>query len=154
MRSHSLLLDTNLLVLFVVGTADRDYIGQHKRLRAFTGEDFDMLFHIVSQAPAVFVTPNTLTETSNLASQIAEPARSLILRILGRLITATEERYIPSRAAAARTEYVRLGLTDAALLEVADKQAAILTTDHGLYRAALASGVPAFNFNHIRDHYL
>ena len=154
MRVRPLVVDTSLLVLFVVGTADRDYIGKHKRLRAFVGEDFDMLLHIVSRAPAVFVTPNTLTETSNLASQIAEPAKGHVRRVLARLIEAAEERYIPSRAAAARTEYVRLGLTDASLLEATGEQSAILTADHDLYLAALASGVPAFNFNHIRDHYL
>ena len=46
------------------------------------------------------------------------------------------------------------GLADAALLETAAKDVALLTTDFDLYNAALKKGAKAFNFNHLRDRYL
>jgi hypothetical protein len=85
-----LLIDTNLLVLFVVGTAAKEYIVKHKKLTAFTVEDYDMLVRIVSGASEVLVTPNTLTETSNLAAYIGEPARSRVLAVL-RTVIATSQ---------------------------------------------------------------
>ena len=154
MKRVPLLIDTNLLVLFVVGTAAKEYIAKHKKLSAFTVEDYDMLLRIVSGASEVLVTPNTLTETSNLAAYIGEPARSKVLDVL-RTVSATScERYVPSSAAAQRSEFIRLGLADAALLELSAKDVTLLTTDFGLYNAALAKGAKAFNFNHLRDRYL
>ncbi len=149
-----LLIDTNLLVLFVVGTAAKEYIAKHKKLTAFTVEDYDMLVKIVAGASEVLVTPNTLTETSNLAAYIGEPARSKVLDVLRAVSTTSQELYVPSSTAAHRREFIRLGLADAALLEVAAKNVTLLTTDFDLYNAALTQGAKALNFNHLRDRYL
>ncbi len=153
MKGIPLLIDTNLLVLFIVGTAAKEYIAKHKKLTAFTIEDYDMLVRIVSGASEVLVTPNTLTETSNLAAYIGEPAKSKVLDVLRTVSANSQERYVPSRLAAQRSEFIRLGLTDAALLEVCTDKVTLLTTDLGLYCAALAQGGTALNFNHLRDQY-
>ena len=68
--STNLVLDANLTLLFVVGTAKLGYIGQHKRLSTYTTEDFELLRGFIAQARIVTVTPNTLTETSNLIPHI------------------------------------------------------------------------------------
>lgn len=150
-----LLIDTNLLVLFVVGTAAKEYIAKHKKLTEFTVEDYDLLVKLIARASEVLVTPNTLTETSNLAAYINEPARSKVMDVLRRVSTDSQERYVPSSAAARRSEFIRLGLADAALLEAtAAEKATLLTADFNLYHAALAKGSQALNFNHLRDQYM
>ncbi|MGX9727438.1 MAG: PIN domain-containing protein [Candidatus Electronema sp. VV] len=150
-----LLIDTNLLVLFVVGTAAKEYIAKHKKLTEFTVEDYDLLVKLIARASEVLVTPNTLTETSNLAAYIGEPARSKVLDVLRTVSTGSQERYVPSSAAARRSEFIRLGLADAALLEAtAAEKATLLTADFNLYHAALAKGSQALNFNHLRDQYM
>ncbi|KAF0165241.1 MAG: hypothetical protein FD157_1593, partial [Rhodocyclaceae bacterium] len=73
MKATPILIDTNLLVLYVVGTASRSYIEKHKRLTEFVVEDYDALLKLINNASAVFVTPHTLAETSNLARYIGEP---------------------------------------------------------------------------------
>ncbi len=150
----SLLIDTNLLVLFVVGTASKEYITKHKKLTEFTVKDYDRLVEVIEMASEVLVTPNTLTETSNLVAYINEPARSKVLAVLRTVIAASQERYVPSSVAAERKEFVQLGLADAALLEIAAKDVTLLTTDFALYNIALAKGAQAINFNHLRDQYL
>ncbi|RWX48702.1 hypothetical protein VT99_10641, partial [Candidatus Electrothrix marina] len=55
MKRCPLLIDTNLLVLFIVGTAAKEYIAKHKKLTAFTVEDYDILVRIVSDASEVLV---------------------------------------------------------------------------------------------------
>lgn len=155
MKSSPLLIDTNLLVLFVVGTAAKEYIVKHKKLTEFTAGDYDRLVKIIARASEVLVTPNTLTETSNLVAYINEPARSKVLAVLRMVIASgSQERYVPSSVAAERKEFVRLGLADAALLEIAAKDVTLLTTDFDLYNIALAKGAQALNFNHLRDQYL
>jgi hypothetical protein len=62
------------------------------------------------------------------------------------------ERFIESRVAASQSEFLRLGLTDAALLQAADEPATLLTADVDLYLAAVKRGFKAENFNYLRRH--
>lgn len=149
----AIVIDTGLLVLLAAGMVSRNLLGKHKKLRAFAEEDYDVLLQLISEASRILVTPNTLTEASNLASQIGDPDRSRIREALRRIVNEAEEHYVPSRAAAARKEFVWLGLTDAAFLELPDVDATLLTVDSRLYRDTLANGRLSVNFNHIRDEY-
>ena len=97
------------------------------------------------------VTPNTMTETSNLLSQIADPFRTDLRRGL-RAIAATEvEIVVASQVATMDPDYEWLGLTDAAILTVLQGSIVALTTDLNLYRAAVGRGFQAINFAHLRD---
>ena len=129
-------VDANLLVLLIVGSVDRELIPRHRRLRGFTIADYDVLRRMVREAGRVFVTPNTLTEASNLLAQHGEPDRSLLLGGLRSLIEESEEVVVRSAEASSNAEYVRLGLTDAALLEAVTADTPVLTVDFDLYRAA------------------
>lgn len=62
-----------------------------------------------------------------------------------------EERHVESRQAVARDEFLRIGLTDAAILEMATASHTLLTVDLDLYLTALNRGLKAENFNHLRD---
>lgn len=149
---ETIILDTTLLILLVVGQASRAYIGKHKRLNPFTSGDYDLLISILSQAPSIRFTPNTLTETSNLLKRINEPARSDIFRKFADIINVFHESYIESRIGAAQNEFVRLGLTDSVLLMLSqDSSLMLLTTDLGLYLAAAERGLNVVNFNHHRE---
>ena len=99
------------------------------------------------------VTPNTLTETLNLAGQIPEPARSDIFRTFQVLLGMSSEIYVPSGQAAERPEFLRLGLTDAVVLTTATDQSTIITADLDLYLEAMRQGKNVSNFNHYREAY-
>ncbi len=145
-------IDANLLVLLVVGSESRDLISKHRRLEAYTAEDFDILFDLLEGADQLFVTPNTLTETSNLLGQHGEPERSLLMTRLQYLIHGSQEIVVTSVDASSNSQFERLGLTDAALLEAATIDTPLLTVDFGLYLAALESGEErAVNFTHYRN---
>lgn len=147
-----LILDTNLLLLHVVGATSREYIARHKRLRAYTAKSFDLLGDFIRQAPRVLLTPNTLSETSNLIDHIAAPARTRIWEAFRRLVRISEETYLPSKDAARRDEFTRLGLTDSILLALASSSGILLTVDAGLYEAAARQRYRVENFNHHREH--
>jgi hypothetical protein len=146
----SFVVDTQLLVLLVVGTASKLYISRHKRLHAFTEADFALLIEILGKPPRLRATPNTLTETANLVDDIAGPARLHIVRTFGRIVPTMSETYVPGARAVARPEFERLGLTDAALLDGSLADATLLTADVLLYLAAVQAGRPARNFHHDR----
>jgi hypothetical protein len=142
------LLDANLLVLLVVGGASTSFIGKHKRLRAFTVEDYRLLVGILRSASPLILTPNTVTEASNLSRQIAEPARSRVMLVLRSLIRDVAEVYTKSREAVEHAAFPAIGITDAVLLNEFHRDATLLTVDHDLYQRALRSGRRAINFNH------
>ena len=144
-------IDANLLVLLVVGETGKELIAKHRRLRQFQVDDYERLAQLVNGIDYVLVTPNTLTEASNLLSQHGEPERSRFFAVLRALIGESEEVVVASQVASHNSQFYRLGLTDAALLEAVSSSTPVVTTDFDLYRAA-SSRDPnsAFNFWHAK----
>lgn len=145
------LVDTHLLLLFVVGSADPELIAKHRRLESYSAADYAALRRLLNGAGQVYVTPNTLTETSNLLGQHGEPERSRLFRQLQALVQDSREIVVASATAAAHPAFTRLGLTDAVLLTAATADTPLLTMDFQLYAAGLAKGVDlAVNFTAYR----
>lgn len=145
-------LDTNLLVLFVVGLTNPTYIDRHRRTRQlFVHRDFRLLEHLLLQAADLLLMPNVLSETSNLLRQGAHGAMQAEIDLAFRaLVIAKPEIYVPSRRAAGNASFARLGLTDAALLSLERPDCVIVTTDHGLHATALHLGLLSVNFTHLQ----
>ena len=140
-------IDSNLLVLLVVGSVDPGRITSHSRTRTFTPEDYKRLLSITRKLKSVFVMPNTLTEVSNLLKNKKDPR---FLKKLQILIENSKEIVVASEDASRRSEFVRLGLTDSALLEVISAERPLITVDLELYGAAMAKGKEAaINFTHL-----
>jgi len=149
-RSDKLLLDTNLLILLVIGLTEPAQIERFKRTRAYTRADYELLRGFVNGYRALVTTPNVLTETSNLAGQLAEPLRGKALGVLAGFINGAEERFYVSRVLTEERLYLQLGLTDAAVQHAAAEQISILTDDLPLYGRLASEGAEVFNFHHLR----
>ena len=147
----TVLLDSNLLVLFIAGMSSREYIGRHRRLRDYSEEDFDLLVEFIRPMSALVVTPNILTEASNRLSGIAEPARSHIADTFRQILGSMDERFVQSTRAVEQREFPRLWLTDAAVLTELANSHVLLTADLDLYLAASQRRYSAVNFNHLRQ---
>ena len=144
-------LDSNLLVLLVVGSESRDIIPRHRRLEDYSAEDYDILLDLLREADRLFVTPNTLTEASNLIRQHGEPERSRLMGRLQYLIHQSREVVVASASASSNPAFAKLGLADAALLEAVTAETPLLTVDFSLYLEAIKNGADrAVNFNPLR----
>jgi hypothetical protein len=142
-------LDANLLVLLVAGRLDRALIGRHRNLSDYDEDGFDLLDETLSQYSKIVLTPNSLTEASNLLRQIGNPIQTLLTLALGELIRGHDERFVISRVASQENVFRRLGLADAALIVAAREGATLLSADIHLYLAASQEGIEAINFNHL-----
>ena len=144
-------IDTNLLTLFVAGRENPALIARHRRLEGYSVADYALLRQLIGQVALVMVTPNTLTETSNLLGQHGEPERSRLFQQLQVLVQDSREIVIASATATAHPAFTRLGLTDAVLLTAATADTPLLTMDFQLYAAGLAKGADlAVNFTAYR----
>ena len=145
-------VDSMLLVLFVVGRTEPRIIERHRRLNSYSAHDFDLLADMIDdRGGVIWVTPNTLTEASNLLGQHNSPVRELLFERLAELISESRELLVESNQASHHPRFIDLGLADAAILEVVSADRPLLTVDGRLYAAALASDADsATNFNHHR----
>ena len=151
MRQTGLFIDANLLVLLVVGATGRELIAKHRRLRTFGEDDYDLLLRLIGQVGRVLVTPHTLAEASNLLAQHREPDRSRFFRLFRQIIEQSKEIDVAAADASRNSLFVRLGLTDAALLEVVSRETPVVTVDLELYLAATGKEPQsAINFRHIQ----
>lgn len=147
-------VDANLLVLLVAGVTDPTIISRHKRLQEFEPDDFERLYKLVTRYSTILLTPNTLTEASNLLRQHRDPERSKLLKTLGILIRETHEVYQNSSDVVDHPSFLRLGLTDAGLLQLASEDTPLITVDLDLYLAASKKdSSSAVNYRHIQGQY-
>ena len=134
-----LVLDANMIVVFVIGQVDPRLLGVAKRVKEYQPTDFELIATYLNFFTEIILLPNTLTEASNLLGHLGGERRDLGLAFLGTL-AQTGERYVASVMAAQRPEYPALGLTDAAILCALGPDTALLTADWPLCLAASCQG--------------
>ena len=71
-RRNGLLIDSNLFLLWVVGSTNESRIARFNRTQKYSVEDFRLLRILVHEFQEVVTSPHILTELSNLAT-IEEP---------------------------------------------------------------------------------
>ena len=149
----SVLVDSNLLFVHVVGCTSRDQVGRARRTEKYSIEDFDLLQMTLAEFDEVLVTPHVLAETSNLLGYIAEPLLSEARTMFATMLPPWQERFTRGTELTGTSVYLRLGLTDSALFSAAAASASItlLTDDLPLFIAAGNAGRSAINFTHLRQ---
>lgn len=147
------LIDTNVLVLYIAGSTSRSIVARHRRCNnQFSEEDYEILLCVLGDEPELILLPNVVTEASNLLAQIANPYKDALLRTLKDAVLAFREDYVTSRRSVARAEFRYLRLTDCALLDATGVRLHLLTVDLDLYLAFSRAGRPATNFRHVIDN--
>jgi hypothetical protein len=147
-----LIFDANILLLFVVGSANRSAVGRRKRTKQYTPEDFDLLFNLSRLFHnRLLTTPNILTEVSNLLGEEASGKESQFFDEFANRLETIEEKYLPSREISQTSVFPRLGLTDAGIIELVNEKHLVVTDDTMLFAHIAQAGVDVLNFNHLRE---
>jgi rRNA-processing protein FCF1 len=149
-QKAGILVDTNILLLYAVGLANKKRIPLFKRTRQFSIKDFDLLDQILRAFQKVVTTPNILTEVNSLANQLGEPERSQCLGLFAKIICQMEEQHHPSRHIAQFSEFPKFGLTDCSILHLSREGYLVLTDDFRLSMYLQNQGIDTVNFNNLR----
>lgn len=84
--TNRLLVDTNLLVLYAVGTVNRRRIEIFKRTRQYTIQDLDLLLSALGKWKSLYTIPQVMAEVSNLTGlerqQVRQVLKSAISEIM------------------------------------------------------------------------
>ena len=147
---RSVLIDTNLLVLLVVGYYKKTLIGQHKRTKEFVPEDFDLLRRFLSGYDILWVTSYCLAEASNLLKQTHPAQAKGLLNCMSAIVSRTKESHMSKEVLFGDERAARLGVADTGIFLKSKRVDCVLTRDFNLYREVSTSGRRVVNFNHLR----
>lgn len=144
------LLDANVLALWIVGQVSEEQVPRCRRTRHYSIKDYRILTAYLGQFSHVLVTPNIATETSNLIGALSGNYLNEARKILAAGLMVWQEQYIESIKASGQRDYLRLGLTDAAIILTAKGDTEVVTDDFDLYRCLCKKRLPVTNFTHLR----
>jgi len=142
-----LVLDTNLLILWIVGNLGPARIGG-RRLEAFEIAHLEWLNQFTGQFQGYVSTPNILTEASNLIGSGNQQLCKGACDALAEYISVLDEVYVPSASMLAEPYFAKLGLADASLVALSRRGDHVLTADGPLYGLFTGYGVRIHNFLH------
>ena len=149
-RRHGLLVDSNLLLLYFIGSCNRDLISKFKRTIEYTLQDYDYLQWLIGSFQVIYTTPNILTEVSNLSKSIGKNIRSGYYEEFARRLAVMKEEYVESAGVCGDDALWRIGLTDAVIAKLAPERCLAITVDVDLYTLLQDRRIDVINFNHIR----
>jgi hypothetical protein len=151
----SVLLDSNLLLVFLAGSFDSRLFGSFKRVSAYTLKDYELLVRLLSSFTILLTTPHILTEVSNLANSLPEQSKPDWHKYIATLLASQQdtpglrERWTPAVELAQMPEFSAFGITDAALTKLAP-DALVITEDYRLSGVLRSQGVHVLNFGDLR----
>lgn len=149
-REQGVLVDSNLLLLYLVGTYNPRQIGRLKRTNTFTEEDFLLLHRLLGHFDSVITTPPILTEVSNFVGQFPEGHIRSCTRILRQLISQLEEKHRDASTVSKHDYFLQFRLTDTGIADIAANDYVVVTDDLPLYHALANDQAAVVNFNHLR----
>lgn len=149
-RPRKAILDTNLLLLWLVGQTDQSLLKSFKRVDTFSSSDVRRLKAIILPFRQLVTTPHILSETSNFIEQAPPWRRAALLAQFTVFVLNVAEVYQPAKSLVARGEFNALGITDTALA-VLSADSVVVTVDHRLAGKIEALGGNALNFNRWRN---
>ena len=152
----SVLLDTNLLLVLLMGAFDPHLLGSFKRVSGYRQGDYDLLVRFLRSFTVLLTTPHILTEVSNLAGHLPDGIKSDWFRSFGLFlqsqsaVPALVESWTPAGELAATPHFSAFGIADAGISALSNG-ALVVTEDHRLSGVLRKRGVTALNFADLRS---
>lgn len=148
-RGKKILVDSNLLLLLLIGSYDPSLIARFKRVEKYSVDDFELLREFVLLFSTVVTTPHVLTEVSNLANSLGSPVKEHWFGHFRTTLHLFEERPLEARSLSTKDEFLAFGLTDTALFSLCG-EALLVTEDYRLSGYLQSKNLPVINFSDIR----
>ncbi len=158
-KSKGIIVDTNILILYVAGFYDLCYLEKISRVnnKQYSKDDFEAIAKLLSKFQVIYITPQILSELSNLSfkdeknrDKKDDNFSQYLLEVV-RIITSTEEYFSPKNDLMQIDHFPKFGFTDMSILDLAiKKELPVITDDLGLYHLLINSSIDCLNMNTIR----
>lgn len=151
-KSRGVLLDSNMLILLLVGTVDPKSVPSSKRTEKYTEGHYQLLVQLLSPIKTFLTTPHVATEVDNLTDWMPVHHREEYRSCIARFIKAAKESRAESSSLVGTKVFESLGLTDAAVFRLS-KRKLIVTDDFPLSSFIESSGGHVINFTNLWPYY-
>lgn len=151
-RLKGVLIDTNLLLLLLIGGLDKKLITTFKRLNAYQISDYELLTRLIDGFSKIITTPHILTEVCNLTNGLYGKTLSDFFDFFKNSIVLIEEIYEKSNDIVNCPGFNSYGLADTAILNLANNNFLVITDDLKFANFACSQSADVINFNHIREY--
>jgi rRNA-processing protein FCF1 len=139
------LIDTNSLLILLVGLIDPKLINKHRRTSIYEEQDFADLLQLIGDFKNLVVLPNVWTEVDNLLNGFNRGHKESYVIHITNTINSTTEKFLESQNAVKNISFYDLGLTDSLLLEYSKTCEVLITSDSNLSDYAIANGIKVFD---------
>jgi len=144
-KQKGILIDTSILLLYIVGVYDINLVSRFKRTEMFSEDDFERVSKFVDYFDLKIATPHILTEVSNFIDN-----RPDLQAVLKTYIDNSKEIFLESSDLSKRQTFLKFGLADTSVTFTAENKYLILTDDRPLYGFLMNSNIDAVNLDQIR----
>lgn len=152
---RGIILDTNLLMVYLIGRWNVRKIPEFDRTKAYDMDDFRLIVALLKHTKQLVTTPHILTEVCNLTDTINRKHKQLLFGTLAKIqLRAKERRQEATYLMGDRFQnpFRRLGIADTSLLDASLKGHLVLTDDAGCMVSIYQAGGLVLNINHLRSN--
>lgn len=139
------LIDTNALIVLLLGIIDKRLILTHKKTSIYEVKDYENLSNFIGNFSNLLVLPNVWTEVDNLLNSFTGNQKYKYIIAIKSLIEKTSEKYFESKNIVHNYTFELVGITDSLLLEVAKDCKFLITSDSKLSDLAIANDILVYD---------
>jgi len=140
-----IIIDSNSLIVLLLGSIDENLIASHKTTSIYTKQDYHNLVIIIKDLKNLLVLPNIWTEVDNLLNRFAGHYRWTYLTQIREIMSKTTEKYLQSTTGSKSPYFDYVGLTDSLILEIAKDCELLITSDSMLSDYAIANNIVVYD---------
>ena len=145
-KKKGVFVDSEILLLFIVGSKDPRLIRNFGRTAKFDENDFILVSEFIEKFDYKITSPHILTEVSDLLGESSD-----FQIILEAYINLSEEKFLTSREIAKSKSFFKFGLADSAIIETSKNLHLIFTADNRFYGYLTSMGIDAVNFDSLKS---
>lgn len=139
-------IDTNSLVVLIVGLINPSLFQSHPRTSIYNEDDFNDLITLIGNLENLVILPNVWTELDNLLNKFTGTLKSDYVESVKKMLKKSTEKYIKSEIIFSYENYFYdLGFTDTILLECSKNCNLLITNDSMLSDYAKAFGIKVYD---------
>ena len=149
-HNKGILIDTNILLMYFIGSYNKSLITSFKRTNKYVPEDYELLAHFIKLFTKIITTPNILTEVSNFLGNLENKIKAHCFSEFARQLEFLDEHYTPGKVIGKLDQFTKYGLTDSGIIHSVKGKHLVLSDEFALVNYLQSKDVAAINFNHLR----
>lgn len=136
-----IILDTNILIILIIGMINPDLISKNKRTSIYNEQDYINILNFISNKEIV-VLPNIWTELDNLLNNYYDNMyNNLYIQSFKKVVQKASEKYLKTNSVVNEYYFSQIGLTDSLIIQCAKDCDFLMTADSKLSDYAKSCGI-------------